>query len=90
MAPLASLARTHFGAGEENRAKDAKDAKVKGMKDNEIGRVVVGVRLPLTRNWVIKGQIGGRLSNLGELGVLGANPFRGWGWDGDGGGCWGQ
>ena len=38
LAGLAGLARTHFGAGEENRAKDA---KVRGMKDNEIGRVVV-------------------------------------------------
>jgi hypothetical protein len=28
-------------AGEETRAKDAKDAKVKGMKDEEIGGVVV-------------------------------------------------
>ncbi|MEI7773783.1 MAG: hypothetical protein WCK17_03330 [Verrucomicrobiota bacterium] len=26
---------------------------------------------------MIKGQIGGWLSNLGGLGVLGANPFRG-------------
>ena len=34
-----NLARTHFGAGEENRAKDAKDAKVKGMKDEEIAGV---------------------------------------------------
>ena len=34
LAGLAFLARTHFGAGEENRAKDAKDAKVKGMKDD--------------------------------------------------------
>ncbi len=41
LASLAFLARTHFGAGEENRAKGAKDAKVGGMKDDEIGRVVV-------------------------------------------------
>jgi hypothetical protein len=39
---LAGLARTYLGAWEENRAKGAKDAKVKGMKDNEIARVVVG------------------------------------------------
>ena len=41
LAGLASLARTHFGTGEENRAKDAKDAKVKGKKDEEIAGVVV-------------------------------------------------
>jgi len=33
---LGVLARSHFGAGEESRAKDAKDAKVKGMEDDEI------------------------------------------------------
>ena len=35
------LGRTHFGAGEESRAKDAKDAKGRGMKDEEIAGVVV-------------------------------------------------
>ena len=29
-----------FGAGEETRAKDAKDAKVEGMEDDEIAGVV--------------------------------------------------
>ena len=38
---MAGLARTHFGTGEENRAKDAKDAKVKGKKDEEIAGVAV-------------------------------------------------
>ena len=32
---LGFLGRRHCGAGEESRAKDAKDAKVKGMEDNE-------------------------------------------------------
>ena len=36
------MLRTRFGAGEENRAKGAKDAKVKGMKDEEIVGVVEG------------------------------------------------
>ena len=40
LAVLASFARTHFRAGEESRAKDAKDAKVKGKKDEEIAGVV--------------------------------------------------
>ena len=40
LAGLAGLARTHFGTGEENRAKDAKDAKVKGKKDEEIAGVL--------------------------------------------------
>ena len=35
------LGRTHFGAGEESRAKDAKDAKGRGMEDEEIAGVVV-------------------------------------------------
>ena len=38
------MARTQFGAGEEIRAKGAKgakDAKFKGMKDEEVGGVVV-------------------------------------------------
>ena len=34
------LGRTHFGAGEESRAKDAKDAKGRGMEDEEIAGVV--------------------------------------------------
>ena len=34
------MARTHFGAGEESRAKDAKDAKGRGMEDEEIAGVV--------------------------------------------------
>jgi hypothetical protein len=34
------LARIQFGRGEETRAKDAKDAKVKGMKDGEFAGVV--------------------------------------------------
>jgi len=37
---LAFLGRTYCGAGEEYRAKDAKDAKVKGVEDDEIGGVV--------------------------------------------------
>ena len=37
---LGVLARSHFGAGEESRAKGAKDAKVKGMEDDEIAGVV--------------------------------------------------
>ena len=40
LASLAFLARTHFGAGEESRAKDAKDAKGRGMEDEEIAGVV--------------------------------------------------
>ena len=44
------MARTHF-AGEETRAKDAKDAKVKGMEDDEIAGVVVGWRFAWRRNW---------------------------------------
>ena len=32
---LGVLGANPFWAGEENRAKDAKDAKVKGMKDEE-------------------------------------------------------
>ena len=47
LAGLAGLARTHFGTGEENRAKDAKDAKVKGKKDEEIAGVVVEGALAL-------------------------------------------
>ena len=43
------MARTHF-AGEEIRAKDAKDAKVKGMEDDEIAGVVEW-RFAWTRNW---------------------------------------
>ena len=31
---------SHFGAGEESRAKDAKDAKGRGMEDEEIAGVV--------------------------------------------------
>ena len=46
---MAGLARTHF-AGEEIRAKDAKDAKVKGMEDDEITGVVEW-RFAWTRNW---------------------------------------
>jgi len=34
---LAGLARTYFGAGEENRAKDAKDAKVRGTPIEGLG-----------------------------------------------------
>ncbi len=33
--------------------------------------------MPWTRSWMIKGKGSDRLSNLGELGVLGANPIRG-------------
>ena len=40
LAGLAFLARSHFGAGEESRAKGAKDAKVEGMEDDEIAGVV--------------------------------------------------
>ena len=36
------MARTDFGAGEETRAKGAKDAKVKGMEGEEIAGVVEG------------------------------------------------
>ena len=35
------VARTPLRAGKYSRAKDAKDAKVKGMKDDEIAGVVV-------------------------------------------------
>jgi hypothetical protein len=38
---LGVLGANPFWAGEENRAKDAKDAKVKGMKDEEIVGVVL-------------------------------------------------
>ena len=40
-----------FWGGEESRAKDAKDAKVKGMEDDEIAGVVVEWRFAWTRNW---------------------------------------
>ena len=46
---MAGLARTHF-AGEEIRAKDAKDAKVKGMEDDEIAGVLAEWRFAWTRN----------------------------------------
>ena len=39
---LGELGAKPFRGGEENRAKDAKDAKVKGMEDGEIVRVVGG------------------------------------------------
>jgi len=42
---LSDLGANPFRGGEENRAKDAKDAKVKGKKDEEIGGVVVEGRL---------------------------------------------
>ena len=34
---LGELGAKPFRGGEENRAKDAKDAKVKGMEDGELG-----------------------------------------------------
>ena len=42
---LGVLGANPFWGGEENRAKDAKDAKVKGKKDEEIAGVVVEGRL---------------------------------------------
>ncbi len=55
-----------FWGGEESRAKDAKDAKVKGMEDDEIvgGRWGSG-GLCFRRNWMIKADKGrGGLSHL--------------------------
>ena len=42
---LGALGANPIWAGEESRAKDAKDAKVKGMEDDEIAGVVVGVEV---------------------------------------------
>ena len=42
---LGVLGANRLRAGEENRAKGAKDAKVKGMKVDEIGRFSSGVLL---------------------------------------------
>ena len=77
LARLAFLGRSYFGAGEESRAKDAKGAKgakVKGMEDDEIAGVVVGVEVCLekalgsgmVRNWVNKGWISDRFYGLEE------------------------
>jgi hypothetical protein len=55
---LGVLGAKPFWAGEENRAKDAKDAKVKGKKDDEIAGGWSG-RLLWTRNFMIMGRIRG-------------------------------
>ena len=49
---LGVLGAKPFWAGEEIRAKDA---KVKGLKDDEIAVLWWRVGLPWTRNWMIKG-----------------------------------
>ena len=101
---LGVLGANPFRGGKENRAKDAKDAKVKGKKDegtryrdwplptHQLSRhppaasVVAGLTEPggprhprRPPTWMVKreGRVG--FLTLGELGVLGANPFRGGG-----------
>jgi len=46
---LGVLGANPFRAGESTRAKDAKDAKVKGMKDDEFAGVVVEGGLALDK-----------------------------------------
>ena len=68
---LGVLGANPFRAGEQTRAKGAKDAKFKGIKQDEIAQVVVEWAFALhkelgpglLRNWMIKGRISDRLSN---------------------------
>ena len=71
LASLASLARTPFSSRQQTRAKGAKDAKVKGIKHDEIAyaRVESAFALnmqlapELLRNWMTKRRISDRHSN---------------------------
>ena len=76
LASLVSLARTPFSSRQQTRAKGAKDAKVKGIKHDEIAHVGVESAFALNnqlapellRNWMTKRRISDRHSN----------PWRPW------------
>ena len=79
---FAPFARTPFRAGEQTRAKLAKDAKLKGIKHHEIAHVAVESAFALNnqlapellRNWMIHEHASDRHPNLC---VLCANPLSG-------------
>ena len=48
---LGVLGANPFRAGEQTRAKDAKDAKFKGIKQDEIARVRVEWAFARAKNW---------------------------------------
>ena len=86
LASFASFARTPIRAEESTRAKLAKDAKLKGIKHDEIAHVAVEWAFALNkqlapellRNWMIHEHASDRHPNLC---VLCANPLSGPGID---------